>query len=289
MTEQTDFTHLTRDSTENDTSDNDDPEGDASTTPGGADSGGSNSEVDTLVDPAVESWIAEREDREEDYGYFHLFVVAKSDLTGVERQLRYEEELDFRVSEDDTSRQYGGRWGKGGVRVAEARDRLIDWKLSELATPYHPDLRTASAGNLRIFVADPARDFLREQDVEIDALAETLNHLHEHEPTDEQLATRREYIETREAVTGGSAPLKQRVRAIETTVRARFGFSRRYSGEVPDPHPDYQNLDPTALKRELESARDELEQTEQRKDGLRQEIADDEARWVEEMHEELFD
>jgi hypothetical protein len=288
MGEQSDFSQVTEDGVQNDAS----HDSEATTSPSyrttGSDNS-SNSDISKLTDSAVESWIAEREDREENYGYFYLFMVAKSDLTGVERRLYYEEEIGLTVSEDDTSRQYGGRWGQGGVCIAEAHDRLIDWKLSELATPYHPDLRTVAAENLRIFVADPARDLLREQDIEIDALVETLNQLTEHEPTDEQLAMRREHIETRDAITGFSAPLNQRVRAIETTVRARFGFSHRYGGGVPDPHPDYQNLDPTALKRELESARDELEQTEQRKEDLRQEIADEEAQWIEERRAQLFE
>jgi hypothetical protein len=287
MDEQSDFSQLTGDGIQNDASD----ESEATTSPSDGTTGSdnsSNSDITKLTDPAVESWVTEREDREEDYGYFHLFVVAKSDLNGVERRLYYEEKVDLTVSEDDTPRQYGGRWGKGGVRVAEARDRLIDWKLSELATPYHPDLRTVAAANLRIFVAEPARDLLREQDIDIDTLVETLNHLDEHEPTDEQLSMHREHTEAREAMSGYSAPLNQRVRAIEETVRARFDFSHRFAGGVPDPHPDYQDLDPTALKEELESARDELERTEQRKDNLHQEIADDEARWIEEMQEELF-
>ena len=216
-------------------------------------------------------------------------MVAKSDLTGVERQLRYEEELDLTVSENETRRQYGGRWGQGRVRVDEVRDRLIDWKLEELATPYHPELRSVSAGNLRLFVADPARDLLREHDVEIDALVETLNHLDEHEPTDEQLAARREHREAYESLRGVSASLKQRVRAIEETVRARFGFSRRYGGDVPDPHPEYEGLDPTALKDELEHAREEVNRTEQRTDELGREIADENAQWIDEKRAELFE
>jgi hypothetical protein len=287
MDEQSDFSQVTPDGVQNDT--DHESEVDTSTSPDTTDSDTSgSSDITKLGNPAVESWVAERKDREEDYGYFHLFVIAKSDLSGVERQLHYEEERRLGVGKDETEHQYGSRWGRGGVRASETRDRFIDWKLSELATPYHPDLRTVAAENLRIFVADAARELLCEQNIDIDALVETLNHLDEHEPTDEQLAIRREYNEAYEAVVSGTAPLKQQVRSIETTVRARFGFSRRYGGGVPDPHPDYQDLDPTALKQELESARNELEQTEQRKDDLNQEIAEDKTQWIEEMRTTLF-
>lgn len=99
----------------------------------------------------------------------------------------------------------------------------------------------------------------------------------EHEPTDEQLATHREYREAYEPITGISAPFKQRERTIEETVRARFGFSRRYGGATPEPNPEYDHLDPTALKGELENAREEVDQAEQQKDALGQEIAEEEA------------
>jgi hypothetical protein len=287
MDEQSDFSQVTSDGVQNDT--DHESEVDTSTSPDTTDSDTSgSSDITKLGNPAVESWVAEHKDREEDYGYLHLFVIAKSDLTGVERHLQYENERRVGVGSDETKPQYGSRLGRGGMQASETRDRFIDWKLGELATPYHPELRTVAAENLRIFVADTARELLREQDIDIDALVETLNHLDEHEPTDEQLAMRREYNETYEAVVGSSAPLKQQVRAIETTVRARFGFSHRYGGGIPDPHPDYQDLNPTALKQELESARNELEQTEQRKDDLNREIAKDKTQWIEEMRTTLF-
>ena len=287
MSEQSNFSQLTDERVESDT--NEAPTDDSTPESSDSASAGTRSTFSEHVDPTVESWVGERENQNENYGYFHLYVVAKSDLTGVERQLRYEEELDFTVSENDTSRQYGGWWGQGGVHLGEVRDTLIDWKLEELATPYHPELRTISARNLRIFVADPARDYLRDHDVEINALVEVLNQLDEHEPTDEQLATRREHRETYELLTGVSAPLKQRVRAIEETVRARFGFSRRYGGATPEPHPEYEDLDLTALKDELESAREEVDQAEQRTDELSQEIADENAKWIKEKRAELFE
>ena len=288
MSEQSNFSQLTDEGVEHDADMETAPD---NSTPGSADSASadSRSTLTEHVDSAVESWVNEREDRMENYGYFHLYAVAKSDLTGVERQLRYEENLDLTVSEDDISRQYGGRWGQGGVHAEGVRDRLIDWKLEELATPYHPNLRTVSAGNLRVFVAEPARDLLRDHDVEIDALVETLNQVDEREPTDEQLATRREHWEGHESITGVSAPLKQRVRAIEETVRARFGFSRRYGGATPEPHPEYEGLDSTALRDELESARGEVDRTEQRRDELGQEIAEEEAQWIDEKRAELFE
>lgn len=288
MTGQSNFSQLTDTGVEHDTDEESTLD---DSTPGSADSASadSRSTLTERVDPSVESWVGERENQNENYGYFHLYVVAKSDLSGVERQLRYEENLDLTVSEDDISRQYGGRWGQGGVHVEEVRDRLIDWKLEELATPYHPDLRTVSAGNLRLFVAEPACELLRDHDVEIDTLVKVLNQLDEHEPTDEQLATRQEYREAHESITGISAPLKQRVRAIEETVRARFGFSRRYGGATPKPHPEYEHLDPTALKDELENTRDEVDQAEQRTDELSQEIADENAQWIDEKRAELFE
>ena len=288
MTEQSNFSQLTDTRVEHGTDEEatlDD------STPGSSDSASadSHSTLTEHVDPSVESWVSERENQRENYGYFHLYVVATSDLTGVERQLRYEEDIDLTVSEDDISRQYGGRWGQGGVHAEGVRDRLIDWKLEELATPYHPDLRRVSAGNLRVFVAEPARVLLRDHDVEIDALVEILNQVDEHEPTDEQLATRREHREASESITGVSASLKQRVRAIEETVRARFGFSGRYGGATPEPHPEYDHLDPTALKGELENAREEVDQAEQRTDELGQEIADENAQWIDEQRTELFE
>lgn len=288
MTKQSNFFQLTDEGVEHDTDVETAPD---DSTPGSPDSASADSRLTLTehVDPSVKSWVNKRENQNENYGYFHLYVVAKSDLTGVERQLRYEEEIDFTVSEDDTDRQYGGRWGQGGVHVEEVRDTLIDWKIEELATPYHPELRTVSAGNLRLFVAEPARELLRDHDVEIDTPIEVLNQLDEHEPTDEQLTTRREHREAYKSITGVSATLKQRARAIEDTVRARFEFSRRYGGAAPEPHPEYDHLDPTALKDELESVREEVDRTEQRKGELGRRIAEEEAQWIDEKRSELFE
>lgn len=252
-----------------------------------ANSNGQAAKVNKLRDSAVGDWIAEQQAQEENYGYLHLFVVAKSSLTGIERRLRYEYEIDH-PGPDDTQSEFHTRFGMGGAQAEAVRQQLVDWKLSKLAMPLHPELRDVPAEQLRIFVAEPAREVLRKQEVDIDPVVETLNQADENFPSKEQIERNREYIDAKEATTVVSGRLEQRVSAIENTIRARLGFTRQYGSGIPDPDPEYQHLGIDELEEQLRDAREDVEQTEQREDELRQEISEARSEWKNETRSELF-
>jgi hypothetical protein len=248
---------------------------------------GQSSEVNKLRDSAVDDWVAEQQAQDENYGYFHLFVVAESSLTGIERHLRYEYEIDH-PGPDDSQSEFHTRFGMGRTRAETVRQQLVDWKLDKLATPLHPELRDVPAGRLRVFVAEPAREVLREQGVSINPVVKALNQASEHFPSKEQIERHREYIDIKEATTGVSGRLEQRVSAIENTIRARLGFTRQCGSGIPDPDPEYQHLGIGELEEQLRDAREDVEQAEQREDELRREISEARSEWKNETRSELF-
>jgi hypothetical protein len=251
------------------------------------DNGGQSSEVNKLRDSAVDDWVAEQQAQDENYGYFHLFVVAESSLTGIERHLRYEYEIDH-PGPDDSQSEFHTRFGMGGARAETVHQQLVDWKLDKLAMPLHPELRDVPAERLRIFVAEPAREVLRKQKVSINPVVETLNQVDEHFPSKEQIERHREYIDAKEATTGVSGRLEQRVRGVENTIRARLGFTRQYGSSIPDPDSEYQHLGIGELEEQLRDARENVEQAEQREDELRREISEARSEWKDETRSELF-
>lgn len=245
------------------------------------------SKVDRLQDSDVDDWIAKQETQGESYGYFHLFIVAESSLTGIDRYLRYQYEINH-PGPNESQSELRTRFGTGGSRPETAHNQLINWKLSKLAIPLHPELRDVPADRLRVFVAYPAREVLREQDVEIDPVVEKLNQVDEHFPSKGQIERHRKYIEAKEATRGGSGHLKQRIHAVEKTIRASLDFSSRYGGEVPEPDSEYQHLGIGELKEELRDAREEIRRTEQREEEFGQQITEERSGWQEAMRSELF-
>jgi hypothetical protein len=90
-------------------------------------------------------------------------------------------------------------------------------------------------------------------------------------------------------VTGVSAPLKQRVRAIEETMRAQMGVLAALRRQDSRISPRVRELDSMAIKAELESVRVEVDQGEQHKNELGQEIVDEGAQWIDEKRADLFE
>ncbi|WP_114578487.1 hypothetical protein [Saliphagus sp. LR7] len=273
MSEQTTFSTGDRDESDSRTADEATTDRSArrSSTPEDA-------QIDILHSETIDQWVTEREDANESYGYFHLYVAAESDLSGVQRALCWETRIEHAT---DDAGEPSPRFGTGGSRAANARDRLLEWKLGLLAVPFHPELRTIPAENLRVFVADPAREYLAEKGVEIKSTVEQVNALDEHTPSKEQLVRRREYAKMKR-LTGVSGPLEGRIRAIEDTLRARFEFTSRYGYDVPDPDPVYAETSLNTLEEMLERARRDHAEAESRCEELRDQISSAEAQWSEE-------
>ncbi|WP_114579613.1 hypothetical protein [Saliphagus sp. LR7] len=240
-------------------------------------------QIDILHSETIDQWVTEREDANEPYGYFHLYVAAQSDLSGVQRALCWETRIEHAT---DDAGEPSPRFGTGGIRAVNARERLLEWKLELVAVPFHSELRTIPAENLRVFVADPAREYLAEKGVEIESTVEQVNTIDEHTPTEEQLARRREDARM-QRLTGVSGPLDGRIRAIEDTLRARFKFTSRYGSDVPDPDPAYAEKPLDTLEEMLERARRDHVEAESGCDELRDEISSAEAQWIEETRAAL--
>ncbi|MFC4989143.1 hypothetical protein [Saliphagus infecundisoli] len=277
MSEQTTFSTANRDESDSRTAD------EATSDRSAHRSSTDDAQIDILHSETIDQWVTEREDANEPYGYFHLYVAAQSDLSGVQRALCWETRIEHAT---DDAGEPSPRFGTGGIRAVNARDRFLEWKLGLLAVPLHPELRTIPAENLRVFVADTAREYLAEESIEIGGAVEQVNTIDEHTPTEEQLARRREYA-MMQRLTGVSGPLDGRIRAIEDTLRARFEFTSRYGYDVPDPDPVYAEKSLDTLEAMLERARCDHAEAESQCEELRDQIRSAEAQWIEETRATL--
>lgn len=79
MSEQTAFSTADRDKSESRTAD------EATNDRFARRSSTDDAQIDILQSETIDQWVTDREDANESYGYFHLYVAAQSDLTGVQR------------------------------------------------------------------------------------------------------------------------------------------------------------------------------------------------------------
>lgn len=244
-------------------------------------------QVEEIHDSEIAEWVAERKATEQCYGYYHLYVVAESRLSGTEYRLKIHRKIDH-PSPDDSPTTISNMFGMGATDPPHALDQIIEWKLDYLAKPFHPTTRDIPADRLQVFVAEPAREKLREHGEDVDAVVSTLNSLDEHEPDDQQIEKATEYVAAKNETKGTEATKERRVRAIGQTLRARLGFTSRLGHEVPEPIPEYEGVSTDDLERELNDAREDLEQTEQRRDELRKELQEERAEWKEATRSNLF-
>ena len=244
-------------------------------------------EVNEFRNSEIDDWVAKQKEEKQSYGFIHLLTVAESSLSGVEHQLRHECKIAHPKSSKPENRP-PDMIGIGEISPARARGKLIEWKLDNMAIPYHPQLRDIPTKRLQVFVAEPARESLQENGIEIGSVVQKLNYLNEHTPDEKRVKKEREYVDAREATGGPDGYLSERVRKIEDAVRARLELSGRYSRKVPDPHPDYEDLDIATLETQLEKARDEYEEAEQRKATLNEELTTERNQWKENIRSKLF-
>lgn len=244
-------------------------------------------EVNEIRDPKIDDWVAKQVEKEQCYGYFHLYVEAESNLSGTTYHLKTHRTIDH-PSPDNSLSIVHDMFGIGSAGPEQALEQLISWKLDHMAKPFHPKIRDVPADRLKVFVADPAREELRDHGIEINPVVKSLNSLDEHEPDSQQAEKVTEYIEAKGATKGTDAIKERRVRAIERTLRARLGFTSRFGHEVPEPVPDYEDLGTADLETELHGARDDLKQTEKRRDELREVLQQDRTKWKEAIRSKLL-
>ena len=246
-----------------------------------------NGQVREIKDSELAEWVAEHEANGQGYGYFHLYAVVESSLSGAEYHLKQKREI-VQPSSKDSPTAPSTMFGVGSTDPEYALEQVINWKLGHLAKPFHPKTRDIPADQLRVFVAKPAREKLRNLGKDVDGIVSTLNDLSEHEPDDQHIEKAREYAEAKAATKGTDATKRVRVSAIEKTLRARLGFTSRLGHTVPNPDPDYVDQSTTELETALDEAREDLERTEQQRDELRTELKEEREEWVETAYSNLF-
>lgn len=246
-----------------------------------------NGQVQEIKDSALAEWVAERQANGEGYGFFHLYVVAESSLSGPEYHLKQKRKID-QPSSGDSPTSPSSMFGIGSTDPEFALQQVINWKLGHLAKPFHPKTRDIPADRLRVFVAEPAREKLPNLGNDVDAIVSTLNDLDEHEPDDQRIEKATEYAESKAATKGANATKRRRVSAVEKTLQSRLGFTSRLGHTVPDPAPEYEDQSTSELEAALNEAREDLEQTEQRRDDLRTELKEEREEWVETARSNLF-
>ena len=233
----------------------------------------------------IETWVAEQKARGENFGYGHLFAERRSDLNGVRYRLGWEARIARPAPQSEATSS-----ASAGFKTSESSsgfDTLVNWKLSQLATPYHPQLRDVPVTDLRVFVADVAYERLCDQGHPVEAVLERLRELPEHRPSEADLEARREELRLKRK--GGiQGTLNSRKNAIEQTVRARFGFTSRYGHTVPDPDVRFADLSLPALKHRLEATREWLDRASERLAELRDQRRAERAEWIAQTKAQRF-
>lgn len=245
-------------------------------------------QVSEIHHPDVEDWIAKQEEKERAYGYYHLCVRAESRLTGTEHYLQARGEIAHPETDDLSSVATTTGVTMGSPNPADALDQIIAWKIGLMANPLHPRTRDVPAERLRVFIPEVAIEGLRDGGENADTVMSRLNGMDEHEPEKEYIETVAEYQEARDATAPVSGSKVKRVRDIEQTLRAQLGFDKRLGHTVPEPVPKYDGRSLTDLESELTVAREDLEETEQRKSVLRDEVKQRRVEWKEDKRAELF-
>lgn len=243
------------------------------------------SNVSRHLSEELESWCAERREQGENFGYGHLFAETRSDLDGVQYGLGWETRIERSAPEDEATTH--DKAGFGAVKSSDGLETIVSWKLGLLSTPYHPQLRDVPVDNLRVFVADAAREYLREEGYPVKAVLGKLGNLPEHYPTEDDLAVRREGIRLRRKG-GAQGILNHQETAIEQTVRSEFGFTSKYGSSVPDPDVRYADFDLVELKEHLEETREWLTASKERLSELREVRQETRSEWVNRAREQHF-
>lgn len=243
----------------------------------------------------LEDWVAEREANDESYSYYHLELRQYSDLTAQAQWLAANTVVSHADSVENAYTHQ--RHGFSNPDPDEVVPAIVTWKLNQMATPYHEEIRPVSAEHIRVFVADEAIDALSEKGIDLEPVLDQLHTLEEHEPSEDYIDQLNTYRELK-AKAAYDGPLEAKKKNIEQTVRAKFGFTGRYaSAEVPDPHVEYAQYDVLELKEKLESVREELEEKREKKDAMKAALNDYEDSWLEQtlsqefpsVHERLSD
>jgi hypothetical protein len=245
----------------------------------------------TLIEPAdniaLDTWVAERTAADEPYGYCHLYLISHSDLHGVEHELRFEANIDLGAA-GGTGTVTTSTESWGSVSVDAVHDWVIDWLLSELATPYHEDLRPIPVDNFRVFVTDNAHDHLADHDIDSNSLCEQLHGLPEHQPSTDYLTKYRTLTALNEWLNGDDG-LSAYERRIEATIRARFGFTKRHGHQIPNPDPAYQDCSLDELHACLITVRKQISHTKQHRDELSSALDALETQWRERIQAIYFE
>ena len=233
----------------------------------------------------LETWIATREDASESYGFFHVGLRIKSDLSGTDRGLTSRYRVEHVGGGKDTPHM---RCGWGNPTPATAVDTVRSWMLEMVSYPYVPKLdcdayprpaRTIPAEQFRVFIAEEAYNALREHEHEniadrLSATVSTVNDLPEHHPSESYLET----IEATQSVAAQAGAgshtgtLRHRERRIEATIRAKLGFSKRYGSGTPEADAEFADEDLNTLKRQLNETRQERTEAEARLEELRERL-----------------
>ena len=233
----------------------------------------------------LEKWVAEREEHDDPYAIFNLTLHRYADLTTNAQWL------------DATTRTTHNN-GVGNTRVCPGMsggspneetlvERVVSWHIDLMAVPYYETARPIPSDNIRIFAAEDAIAALSEAGVELSPVIQKLQSIPEHSPSDDYIELLDEYHKLTEQ-TRSDSELVTSIRDIENTVRAKFGFNRKYGGPTPDPHEEYEHCTVGQLKSELDNTRRELEQKKTRVDEVSSALTELENDWKSETRQSLF-
>jgi hypothetical protein len=225
-------------------------------------------------DDAVKPWVNERDNTGENFGLSTIYLDVKYELGEKKLQIGRFSRTE-RSNEDKGIGNLNSSVKSHGINLGSwPMVRQLQWRVDMLSKP--ESVRGIKAENIRVFVPEGADDHLTLHegwDVDsVDEAAAFINNI-EDPPGTEQFKKLAARYTTARNRSDHQGPIQSKIRAVEDTIRARLDFSTRFGSGTPEPHEEFDHLDLVELHEELEAARDELAETEDRATRLQEEIS----------------
>jgi hypothetical protein len=222
---------------------------------------------------AVDGWVSDLEEEGVNFAYSEITLKVREHLEGRDVSVARHS----RVVTGNEDRGIGDLTGSVRSYSCGPRDEpLIDlarWRIDQLSSP--ESVRGISSSEIRVFAPGGAEDYLSIPDIwpasSVEDAIELINSIEDEPGVDEfdRLTAKYTTAKNRASHRG---PIQNRIRGLENEIRARVGFSKRYGGSPPDTSPEYEDLDLVDLREQLETAREELAETEEEKERLSDEL-----------------
>jgi len=221
----------------------------------------------------VDEWVSHCSETDRNFAFSQIGVRVQERLdgrsVGFSRNTRIERSLaDRGIGNFNGS---GRSWSMG--MAENPLFKLAQWRVNQLALPER--VRGISASKIRVFAPEAGSEYVAIPETwpaaSLEEAIDLINSIEDVAGSEDfdRVAARYTTARTRSSHSG---PVQERIHGLENTIRHRLDFSSKYGGEVPEAHSDFEELDLIELREELEAARADLAEAEDRKNHLNDRI-----------------